>query len=153
MHDGDVSSIWLGACCLHALDAWWVLHSWTHVRTHDSLLVFWAVMMKGGWVVACNWHFQRKDPTAYYFISMSYIMSLPHFSLFLGLLIQVTWMKHPVSSKFLGNQEGVLTEITQPCVHTCDGLFICQLYLRRRIAKKIRLWCCLLHCSFPSHSW
>jgi hypothetical protein len=21
-----------------------------------------------------------------------------------------------------------LTEITQPCVHTCDGLFICQLY-------------------------
>jgi hypothetical protein len=23
----------------------------------------------------------------------------------------------------------VLTEITQPCVHTCKGLFICQLYL------------------------
>jgi hypothetical protein len=22
-----------------------------------------------------------------------------------------------------------LTEITQPCVHMCDGLFICQLYL------------------------
>jgi hypothetical protein len=22
----------------------------------------------------------------------------------------------------------LLTEITQPCVHTCDGLFICQLY-------------------------
>jgi hypothetical protein len=22
----------------------------------------------------------------------------------------------------------VLTEITQPCIHTCDGLFICQLY-------------------------
>jgi hypothetical protein len=22
----------------------------------------------------------------------------------------------------------ILTEITQPCVHTCDGLFICQLY-------------------------
>jgi hypothetical protein len=22
-----------------------------------------------------------------------------------------------------------LTEITQPCIHTCDGLFICQLYL------------------------
>jgi hypothetical protein len=21
-----------------------------------------------------------------------------------------------------------LTEITQPCIHTCDGLFICQLY-------------------------
>jgi hypothetical protein len=21
-----------------------------------------------------------------------------------------------------------MTEITQPCVHTCDGLFICQLY-------------------------
>jgi hypothetical protein len=21
-----------------------------------------------------------------------------------------------------------LTEITQPCVHMCDGLFICQLY-------------------------
>jgi hypothetical protein len=21
-----------------------------------------------------------------------------------------------------------VTEITQPCVHTCDGLFICQLY-------------------------
>jgi hypothetical protein len=54
-----------------------------------------------------------------------------------------------------------VTEITQPCVHTCDGLFICQLYLipeyliylRRWIAKKIRLWRCLLHCSFPSHSW
>jgi hypothetical protein len=23
---------------------------------------------------------------------------------------------------------GLLTEITQPCVHMCDGLFICQLY-------------------------
>jgi hypothetical protein len=23
----------------------------------------------------------------------------------------------------------VMTEITQPCVHTCNGLFICQLYL------------------------
>ena len=22
-----------------------------------------------------------------------------------------------------------VTEITQPCIHTCDGLFICQLYL------------------------
>jgi hypothetical protein len=22
----------------------------------------------------------------------------------------------------------VLTEITQPCIHTCNGLFICQLY-------------------------
>jgi uncharacterized membrane protein len=27
------------------------------------------------------------------------------------------------------------------------------IYLRRQIAKKICLWCCLLHCSFPSHSW
>jgi hypothetical protein len=22
-----------------------------------------------------------------------------------------------------------VTEITQPCIHTCNGLFICQLYL------------------------
>jgi hypothetical protein len=22
-----------------------------------------------------------------------------------------------------------VTEITQPCIHACDGLFICQLYL------------------------
>jgi hypothetical protein len=22
-----------------------------------------------------------------------------------------------------------VTEITQPCIHTCTGLFICQLYL------------------------
>jgi hypothetical protein len=27
-----------------------------------------------------------------------------------------------------GCQQG-LTEITQPCIHMCDGLFICQLYL------------------------
>jgi hypothetical protein len=27
------------------------------------------------------------------------------------------------------------------------------IYLRRQIAKKIRLWRCLLHCSFPPHSW
>jgi hypothetical protein len=27
------------------------------------------------------------------------------------------------------------------------------IYLRRWIAKKIHLWRCLLHCSFPSHSW
>jgi hypothetical protein len=27
------------------------------------------------------------------------------------------------------------------------------IYLRRRSAKKIRLWRCLLHRSFPSHSW
>jgi hypothetical protein len=33
---------------------------------------------------------------------------------------------HPDSHMFI--QED-LTEITQPCVHTCDGLFICQLYL------------------------
>jgi hypothetical protein len=26
-------------------------------------------------------------------------------------------------------------------------------YLRRWIAKKIHLWCCLLHHLFPSHSW
>jgi hypothetical protein len=25
-------------------------------------------------------------------------------------------------------QEDKMTEITQPCIHTCDGLFICQLY-------------------------
>jgi hypothetical protein len=23
----------------------------------------------------------------------------------------------------------LVTEITQPCIHTCDGVFICQLYL------------------------
>jgi hypothetical protein len=28
-----------------------------------------------------------------------------------------------------------------------------RIYLRRQIAKKIRLWCCLLHHLFPSHSW
>jgi hypothetical protein len=27
------------------------------------------------------------------------------------------------------NEKSTLTEITQPCVHTCDGPFICQLYL------------------------
>jgi hypothetical protein len=27
------------------------------------------------------------------------------------------------------------------------------IYLRRQITKKIRLWHCLLHHSFPSHSW
>jgi hypothetical protein len=27
------------------------------------------------------------------------------------------------------------------------------IYLRRQIAKKIHLWHCLLHRSFPSHSW
>jgi hypothetical protein len=27
------------------------------------------------------------------------------------------------------------------------------IYLRRRSAKKICLWRCLLHHSFPSHSW
>jgi hypothetical protein len=29
----------------------------------------------------------------------------------------------------VSTQLEVLTEITQPCIHTCDGLFICQLYL------------------------
>jgi hypothetical protein len=27
------------------------------------------------------------------------------------------------------------------------------IYLKRQIAKKIHLWCCLLHHSFPSYSW
>jgi hypothetical protein len=27
------------------------------------------------------------------------------------------------------------------------------IYLRRQITKKIRLWRCLLHHLFPSHSW
>jgi hypothetical protein len=31
---------------------------------------------------------------------------------------------------------GPLTEITQPCVHTCDGLFICQLYLLPNILEE-----------------
>jgi hypothetical protein len=34
--------------------------------------------------------------------------------------------RHPC---ILGGDLESLTEITQPCVHTCDGLFICQLYL------------------------
>jgi hypothetical protein len=35
-----------------------------------------------------------------------------------------------VGHKMLKNHGGflILTEITQPCVHTCDSLFICQLY-------------------------
>jgi hypothetical protein len=30
-----------------------------------------------------------------------------------------------------------LTEITQPCVHTCDGLFICQLYLLPELLEEM----------------
>ena len=31
----------------------------------------------------------------------------------------------------------MLTEITQPCVHTCDGLFICQLYLLPELLEEM----------------
>jgi hypothetical protein len=34
----------------------------------------------------------------------------------------------PTSQRQIGVKETGLTEITQPCIHTCDGLFICQLY-------------------------
>jgi hypothetical protein len=30
-----------------------------------------------------------------------------------------------------------LTEITQPCVHTCNGLFICQLYLLPELLEEM----------------
>jgi hypothetical protein len=30
-----------------------------------------------------------------------------------------------------------VTEITQPCVHTCDGLFICQLYLLPELLEEM----------------
>jgi hypothetical protein len=30
-----------------------------------------------------------------------------------------------------------MTEITQPCVHTCDGLFICQLYLLPELLEEM----------------
>jgi hypothetical protein len=33
--------------------------------------------------------------------------------------------------------EMALTEITQPCVHTCDGLFICQLYLLPELLEEM----------------
>jgi hypothetical protein len=30
-----------------------------------------------------------------------------------------------------------LTEITQPCIHTCNGLFICQLYLLPELLEEM----------------
>jgi hypothetical protein len=30
-----------------------------------------------------------------------------------------------------------VTEITQPCVHTCNGLFICQLYLLLELLEEM----------------
>jgi hypothetical protein len=57
--------------------------------------------------------------------------------------------------------ENCVTEITQPCVQPHVRRSVASFvsftyylsYLRRWIAKKIRLWRCLLHRSFPSHSW
>jgi hypothetical protein len=45
--------------------------------------------------------------------------------------------KHPTRQRSTSDKQSMgvckgallLTEITQPCVHTCDGLFICQLHL------------------------
>jgi hypothetical protein len=90
-------------------------------------------------------------------------------------LTQVVPLFHFDSSHILSNSSSselqqsfllwsYLTEITQPCIHTCNGLFICQLYLLPDLLEEtdckedmplmIRLWRCLfLHCSFPSHSW
>jgi hypothetical protein len=34
-----------------------------------------------------------------------------------------------------------------------SALLITWVTSRRWIATKIHLWCCLLHCSSPSHSW
>jgi hypothetical protein len=34
----------------------------------------------------------------------------------------------PWKSEGMEQYNQLLTEITQPCVHTCKGLFICQLY-------------------------
>jgi hypothetical protein len=31
----------------------------------------------------------------------------------------------------------LVTEITQPCIHTCDGLFICQLYLLPELLEEM----------------
>jgi hypothetical protein len=50
-----------------------------------------------------------------------------------------------------------LTEITQPCVHMYNGLFICQLYslpnlLEETDCKEDASDVAFLHRSFPSHS-
>jgi hypothetical protein len=42
------------------------------------------------------------------------------------LLWTMAWCCQPHMNEWL-NQVYV-TEITQPCIHMCDGLFICQLY-------------------------
>jgi hypothetical protein len=45
----------------------------------------------------------------------------------LALFFETSWC-----SQFKAQAQSLphlMTEITQPCVHTCDGLFICQLYL------------------------
>jgi hypothetical protein len=44
----------------------------------------------------------------------------------------VHWLHYiPIKAWSCTISSGVvyLTEITQPCIHMCDGLFICQLYL------------------------
>jgi hypothetical protein len=62
---------------------------------------------------------------------------------------------------FLGNRPQADGEWQKLHSHAYTHAMVCSfvsfthylIYLRRQIAKKICLWCCLLHRSFPSHSW
>jgi hypothetical protein len=62
---------------------------------------------------------------------------------------------------FLGNRPQADGEWQKLHSHAYTRATVCSfvsfihylIYLRRWIAKKIRLWYCLLHCLFPSHSW
>jgi hypothetical protein len=62
---------------------------------------------------------------------------------------------------FLGNRPQGDGEWQKLHSHAYTRAMVCSfvsftyylIYLRRWIAKKIRLWRCLLYHSFPSHSW
>jgi hypothetical protein len=62
---------------------------------------------------------------------------------------------------FLGNRPQADGEWQKLHSHAYTHAMVCSfvsfthylIYLRRWIAKKVRLWCCLLHHLFPSHSW
>jgi hypothetical protein len=102
------------------------------------------------------------DPQAYLVLPWRY--SRPHSRSRYWLDIPPTgrnYLLRYMCINFLGNRPQADGEWQKLHSHAYTHAMVCSfvsftyylIYLRRWIAKKIRLWRCLLHCSFPSHSW
>jgi hypothetical protein len=95
-----------------------------------------------GWFYSESYDMKINDPTKEFLLAMDIYLdktgksagitsSCGELVIWTTTLLTSEVQEHPYAWNLLGliaDLESGLTEITQPCIHTCDGLFICQLY-------------------------